>query len=322
MRQLTLNLIFLLGVSLQLCAQLQTADGEGASQAAALKKLNKKAKYGAYLIQKEVNFASGKGINGLPVVTANEKGIVEMASIENKAFVGYMLPYNQFVKLNDFDFEIFYNNRFRSQKYPPQRISLTDDAIFFDDNYGQVYGFEAEEAGQRCRFSYNYEYTDAKYLTRVFFHQGIPIRQSSISFKVPSWLELDIIEKNFSPAYKIKKEVKKDKNFTSYTYTADNLQGIRQEPSSLARPYYLPHLVITVRGFTVNSKKYDGFRSLDDMYSWYNFLYKKADNKPEELKSLVNQLLQGKTNDIDKIKTLYYWVQDNIRYIAFEEGYS
>lgn len=322
MRQLTLNLIFLLGVSIPVCAQLQTADGEGASQAAALKKLNKKAKYGAYLIQKEINFASGKGINGLPVVTANEKGIVEMASIENKAFVGYVLPYNQFVKLNDFDFEIFYGNRFRSQKYPPQRISLTDDAIFFDDNYGQVYGFQAQEAGQRCRFSYNYEYTDAKYLTRVFFHQNIPIRQSSISFKVPSWLELDIIEKNFNPAYKIRKEVKKEKNFTSYTYTADNLQGIRQEPSSLARPYYLPHLVITVRGFTVNSKKYDGFRSLDDMYAWYNFLYKKSDNKTDDLKPVVNQLLQGKTNDIDKIKALYYWVQDNIRYIAFEEGYS
>ena len=305
-----------------MCAQLQTADGEGSSQAAALKKLNKKAKYGAYLIQKEVNFASGKGITGSPVVTANEKGVVEMASIENKAFVGYVLPYNQFVKLTDYDFEIFYGTRFRSQKYPPQRISLTDDAIFFDDNYGQVYGFQAQEAGQRCRFSYNYEYSDAKYLTRVFFHQSIPIRQSSISFKVPSWLELDIIEKNFGPAYKIKKDVKKDKAFTTYTYTADTLQGIRQEPSSLARPYYLPHLVITVRGYTVNSKKYDGFRSLNDMYSWYNFLYKKAENKTDDLKSIVNQLQQGKSTDIDKIKALYYWVQDNIRYIAFEEGYS
>lgn len=321
MRQLTLNLFFLLGACLPLCAQLQTADGEGASQAAALKKINKKAKYGAYLIEKEVNFSSGKGINGSPVVTATEKGKVEMASIENKAFVGYMLPYNQFVRLTDYDFEIFHQTRFRSQKYPPQRISLTDDAIFFDDNFGQVYGFQAQEAGQRCRFSYNYEYTDAKYLTRVFFHQGIPIKQSSISFKVPSWLELDIIEKNFAN-YKIKKDVKKDKNFTSYTYTADNLSGIRQEPSSLARPYYLPHLVITVRGFTVNQKKYDGFRSLDNMYEWYNFLYKKADNKPDEIKGIVNQLMQGKSNDIDKIKTLYYWVQDNIRYIAFEEGYS
>src|SRR2546421_5348971 len=240
MKKIIPALIVLNFLCLLVSAQLQTPDGEGSAQAAALKKLNKKAKYGAYLIEKQVDFSTGKGIEGSPVVIASEKGNVEMTAIENKAFVGYVLPYNQFVRLSDYDFEIFYNNKFKSQKYPPEKISLTDESIFFDDNFGQVYGFHANEAGQRCRFRYNYEYTDAKYLTRVFFHENFPIRQSSISFKVPSWLELEIIEKNFSN-YKIRKEIKKDKNFIQYTYTVDNLAGVKQEPSSLSRPYYLPH---------------------------------------------------------------------------------
>src|SRR3954467_5527509 len=321
MKKATLSLLFSIGILLSVSAQLQTPDGEGTAQATALKKLNKKAKYGAYLIQKQVEFATGKGIEGVPVVTATETGNVEMTSMENKAFVGYVLPYNQFVRLTDYDFEIFYNNKFKSQKYPPEKISLTDESIFFDDNYGMVYGFQANEAGQRARFSYNYVYSDAKYLTRVFFHQNFPISKSSISFKVPSWLELEILEKNFSN-YKIRKDVKKDKNFTQYTFTAENLAGIKEEPSSLSRPYYLPHLVITVRSFTINQKKYNGLKSLDEMYAWYNFLYKKANNKTDDLKALVNQLTQGKTGDEEKVKALYYWVQDNIRYIAFEEGYS
>ena len=316
-----LNLLFFALAFVNVFGQLQTADGEGTHQAAELKKINKKAKYGAYLIDKQVEFATTRNTDGNPMVTASEKGNVEMTSIEKKAFVGYVLPYNQFVRLTDYDFEVFYVNKFRSQKFPPQKISLTDESIFFDDNFGMVYGFEAEEAGQRSRFKYNYEYTDAKYLTRVFFHQSFPINQSSISFKVPSWLELEIVEKNFA-TYKIKKETKKDKNFTIYTYKAEDLQGIKEEPSSLARPYYLPHLVITVRTYTVNQKKYNGLKSLDDMYAWYNFLYKKANNKPDELKSLVTQLTQGKTSDEEKVKSIYYWVQDNIRYIAFEEGYA
>ena len=315
-----LSLLFF-ALSFSVSAQLQTADGEGTHQAAELRKLNKKAKYGAYLIQKEVEFATGRNAEGTPMVTASEKGNVEMTAMENKAFVGYVLPYNQFVRLTDYDFEVFYMNKFKSQKFPPQKISLTDESIFFDDNFGMVYGFQANEMGQRARFKYNYEYTDAKYLTRVFFHQSFPINQSTISFKVPSWLELEIVEKNFAN-YKIKKETKKDKNFTLYTYKADNLIGIKEEPSSLARPYYLPHLVITVRTFTVNQKKYNGLKSLDDMYAWYNFLYKKANNKPEELKTLVSQLVQGKNTDEEKVKSIYYWVQDNIRYIAFEEGYA
>lgn len=304
-----------------LFAQLQTADDEGLQQISSLKKLTKKAKYGAYLIQKEISFSTGKGIDGSAVVTAEEKGNVEMVAIENKANVGYLLPYNQFVKLTDYDFGIFYKNKFKSQKYPPRKVSLTDESIFMDDSYGQVYGFLAQESGTRCRFTYNYEYTDAKYLTRVFFHEGFPIKESSISFKIPSWLELEITEKNFT-GYKLKKEIKKEKNFNVYTFTAENLSGIRQEPSSLARPYYLPHLVITVRSYTVNQKKINGFKTLDDMYAWYNYLYKKAANQPEVLKSQVTQLTQGKTSDEEKIKALYYWVQDNIRYIAFEEGYA
>jgi hypothetical protein len=47
-----------------------------------------------------------------------------------------------------------------------------------------------------------------------------------------------------------------------------------------------------------------------------------AGNKNETVKSLVSKLTQGKTNDIDKVKSMYYWIQDNIRYIAYEDGYS
>ena len=303
-------------------AQLQTADGEGATQASLIKKLDKKAKYGAYLVESEYNFSTGKGLGGAPVVTAEDNGNVEMVSVADKTDMGYLLASNQFLHLKDYDFQVFYKSSFKSQKYPPEKVSLTDESIFLDDNFGNFYGFKADESGQRCRFKYVYEFTDAKYLTRIFFHEYMPIRQKKITFKVPSWLELDISEKNFGPLYKIKKEIKKDKNFTVYTYTATDLPGTRQEQSSLARPYYLPHLVITVRSFTIGQKQYNGFKNLDDMYAWYNLLYKKADNKTDVLKQEVSLLTAGKSTDEEKIKSIYYWVQDNIRYIAFEEGYS
>ncbi len=303
-------------------AQSQTPDGEGSMQAGSLKRLAKKAKYGVALMEQQFSFSTGKGLSGTPVVTAREEGKVEMVSMEDKAYVGYMLPYNQFMKLKDYDFQIYYKNNFKSQKYPPEKVSLSDENIFLDDNYGQYYGFKAEESGQRSRFLYDYEYTDAKYLTRIFFHQHIPVLKHVVSFKVPSWLQLDIIEKNFGPGYKIRKDTKKEKDFITYTFTADNLAAIKEEPSSLGRPFYLPHLVITVRNFSVDKKQYNGFKDLADMYAWYNFLYKKAENNTDPLKAQVTQLTQGKSTDEEKVKSIYYWVQDNIRYIAFEEGYA
>ncbi|PWT99229.1 MAG: hypothetical protein C5B52_10960 [Bacteroidetes bacterium] len=321
MRRLTTLLVFLLTTSVATYAQYQNPDPDGEAQANFLKKMEKKARYGAYLIEKEISFGTGKGLNNQPTVTVSEVGNIEMVSLENKVNVGYLLPYNQFVRLNDYDFEIFYRNNFKSQKYPPVKVSLTDDAIFFDDNYGQYYGFQAMQSGQRCRFRYNYVYSDGKYLTRLFFHEGIPIRDEIITFRVPDWLELDITEKNFE-GYKISKTVKKDKDVNVITYKINNLPSLHEESASLARPYYLPHLIITLRSFTLGQKKYNVLKNLDDMYAWYDLLYKKADNNTDVLKNQVQQLIQGKTTDEDKIKAIYYWVQDNIRYIAYEEGYA
>lgn len=321
MRHTLLVLIALFTIANTALAQLQTSVAEGITLAGNLKKLNKKAKYGAGLIEQQFEFSTGKGIIGTPVVTSVEHGKIEMVAIDDHVTMGHLLDYNQFVQVKDYDFEVFYKSGFKSQKYPPEKISLTGDDIYLDDSYGLFYGFKADASGQRCRFKYEYQYTDAKYLTRLFFHEGMPIKEKKISFKVPNWLVLDIAEKNFG-TYTIKKEVKKDKDFTTYTYSANNLIGIKRESASLARPYYLPHLVITVRSYTISQKQYNGFKTVDDLYAWYNYLYKKAENKTDDFKATVNQLTQGKATDEEKIKAIYYWVQDNIRYIAFEEGYS
>jgi hypothetical protein len=254
-------------------------------------------------------------------VRATEKGIVQLVATENQTEMGYMLPYNQFVALKDYDLSIFYRNGFKSQKYPPQKISLSDDNIYLDDNYGEFYAFRASEEGQRAKFDYEYNYTDAKYLTRLFFHESFPVLKNVITFKVPNWLKLDIQEMNFN-GYNIRKEIKSDKDNTTYTFTATNLSSIIHEPHGLSKPYYLPHLVITVREFSSEQKQFNGFKSIDDMYAWYNLLYKKAENNTDDLKAPLQNMLAGKTTDEAKIKSIYYWVQDNIRYVAFEEGYS
>jgi len=54
MKRIILSLVLPSFVYLTCFAQLQSADGEGTAQATALKKLNKKARFGAYLIEKEV----------------------------------------------------------------------------------------------------------------------------------------------------------------------------------------------------------------------------------------------------------------------------
>ncbi|MDQ3392924.1 MAG: transglutaminase domain-containing protein [Bacteroidota bacterium] len=60
--------------------------------------------------------------------------------------------------------------------------------------------------------------------------------------------------------------------------------------------------------------------SVSDLYSWYASLVKEVNNSNDVLVAKVKGLVQGKNSDEEKIKSVYYWVQDNIRYIAFENG--
>jgi hypothetical protein len=43
-------------------------------------------------------------------------------------------------------------------------------------------------------------------------------------------------------------------------------------------------------------------------------------NQSSALKERVSSLINGKKTDLEKIEAIFYWVQDNIRYIAFENG--
>jgi len=67
-------------------------------------------------------------------------------------------------------------------------------------------------------------------------------------------------------------------------------------------------------------KKQILFETLDDLYAWYRQLVKGMTQSPEVFKAFVNVLLEDAVTDEEKIKIIYYWVQDNVRYVAYEDG--
>jgi hypothetical protein len=136
---------------------------------------------------------------------------------------------------------------------------------------------------------------------------------------VPDWLQLDIREFNFE-GYKVIKQKSQEKNATVYTFKLLNLQAMKSENRSVGTAFTWPHLVLVVKSFSNEGKTEKGFADVGDLYNWYQYLYKKVVNKPDEMKAKVTELISGKKDDIEKVKSIFYWVQDNIRYIAFEDG--
>lgn len=61
--------------------------------------------------------------------------------------------------------------------------------------------------------------------------------------------------------------------------------------------------------------------NLDDLYSWERNLIKPVfETASPELASTVKGLIAPDDQEIDVVRKVFYWVQENVRYIAFEDG--
>jgi len=197
--------------------------------------------------------------------------------------------------------------------------SYKDQDIFHSDSKICAITFSLEEKGKGFVYKYENNYRDVKYLTSFYLNHHLPVAERIIEFNIPSWLELDLRDFNFRN-YQIEKKSVKENDITRVTFTIKNIASFQREPSSPNHALSYPHVICVSKAYTQNGQHKILFESVKDLYGWYSTVCSDIGNKPDELKSQVNELTAGKKTDMEKIESIFYWVQDNIRYIAFEDG--
>lgn len=288
-----------------------------------LKKVFTEDRVVATLVEEEFNFDKGRSEDRVPVVTATRNTGINFLSLRESAGIQYFDFYNSFTKITSFKQLEKMKGMFGVKKnynvgYAIDRSASSSD-FFSDDSRVKFFNIGFSGYGDATRVETEKKYLDCKYLTSVYFHSFYPSKEKVIRIKVPDWLELDIREYNFAD-YKVTRLKTTEKNMTVYTYKLQNIPAIRSEYRAIGMAYQFPHVVLVVKSFNSDGQKVKGFGDVGDLYSWNNFLYKKSINQPDEFKEKVTELIRGKSTDIEKVKSIFYWVQDNIRYIAFEDG--
>lgn len=174
-------------------------------------------------------------------------------------------------------------------------------------------------------YTYNYhidkKFEDVKYFTSIYFNDEFPVIKKKIKVTIPKWLNLELKEMNFQ-GHSIVKTQTTDakKNTTTIVYEFNDIPALISEENSPGRSYLYPHLLVIAKSYEMNGEKITLFNSTADLYKWYKSLIDQMKDDPEQLKSKVTELTAKAKTDEEKIKNIYYWVQDNIRYIAFEDG--
>ena len=193
------------------------------------------------------------------------------------------------------------------------------DGIFYSDARLCSHKFNFLHEGTEVSFKSKVKYNDAKYLTKVFFHDELPVENREIIFTIPNTIAVDLVERNFD-GFDIVKSVSENADHKTYKYKISNLKAMKSEPNSLGYLYHYPHILVVTKEYQSDAGSGKVIASVDDLYKWYSSLVQEVENDSKVFEDEVKRIIANSKTPQEKIRAIYYWVQDNIRYIAFEDG--
>ncbi|MGB1270090.1 MAG: transglutaminase-like domain-containing protein [Flavobacteriaceae bacterium] len=262
-----------------------------------------------------IHFSFNKKDDKVKVTHQNNE---ELMNISNRTDIQKYVQYDG--ESNVSSFELKYRNK-KPAYFQIIDEAISDDGMFHHDARVKFTNVDFPVQGYKYYFESVKETKDIKYFTSLYFTNTYRTLKKEIKVIIPKWLDIEFKEMNFE-GYSITKKERIDPKTEAriITYTAENLNGIYDEKQAPGPSYIYPHLLVLTKSYENDGVKHNLFNETKDLYAWYNSLVKSMDEKPEELKEKVNELIKDAITDEEKIKNIYYWVQDNIRYIAFEDG--
>jgi transglutaminase-like putative cysteine protease len=202
-----------------------------------------------------------------------------------------------------------------------KKNSDRDAGIFYDDSYYYSFNYPSVSNGNRTQLEYRSFQKDVKFIPGFIFSTYLP--QGKTSYTIKTSPQVDLFYEVLNDATGLIKFRKFEKGgFKYYEWTATNLPSRRSEDSSPSIRYYVPHVITYVKSFESKKGKVNVLANLDDLYHWYYSFVDGLDKEAAspELTAVVEKIKSQSKNETDIVRNVFYWVQENIQYIAFEEG--
>lgn len=262
---------------------------------------------------KEFRFVKG---NGDSPVQVKEKSSKVYYCNNYRSNVPVVEFYNDMERMDDVDILV---DQSKKHGISPSNEYYSSDGIFYSDARICYFSLPLVKKGSTSKVSFSKTILDPHYFTSVHFMEAQSILDQEIKIIVPSWMKMELKEFNFSN-YNIRKNVTTEGDETVYTYTMKDIPAMIREQSSPGFTYYAPHLLVMTKSADTKEGKLTYFNTLKDQYSWYHKLVLQTGNDEKIIKEKTAEIVKGLNTESEKVKAIFQWVQDNIRYIAFEDG--
>lgn len=262
--------------------------------------------------------------NKLQVLQDNyfESIILSDAGIYNNS---ESFTFSELVPLNSYTAATIVNSNGKYKKIPmTQSVDKRADHhnIFYSGVTERKMTFANLEIGAKKVYNYQSEFIDPYLLHKYIFANNFPIENATLELVTDKDIEIGFKIFN-DPTNTIVYTKSESKRKTVYNWTLKEITPLPFEPNNPGYLYIAPHIIVYVKSYMINNKKVDVLGEIDQLYAYYqNFVKDLNGEEDENLKNNTLAITKNLTTDEEKIKAIFYWVKDNIKYVAFENGYE
>ncbi len=231
------------------------------------------------------------------------------------------LNFSSFFELNSIEASSlnFENGKYRETKVQEFKEKDELDISFYDDTKSLNFIYPKLQKGSKSKLKYSEKVKNPRFLSSIYFGDFLPIVNNKVTLIADKDINLSFREFNTEGMDIAFSKTEKRGNII-YTWEVRNIEEYEYERGVPSFQKVLPHIIPIITSYTVDGKIVNLLNDVSDLHKWYVSLVSDINKTRTDdgLVALVNELTAGKTNDLDKVKAIYYWTQQNIKYIAFE----
>jgi hypothetical protein len=233
------------------------------------------------------------------------------------------IPTNSFTPVSDISAYTLVPKGSKYEKKKVEKIDLKDDpdeSSFYDEEKSYRFIYPSVQTGAILEENYKITYADPHFVGSFFFTGYLPMLENDLMITVQKDIHINFkIFNGENRNIEFTKEEKK--NEIVYHWKTANTKAIKDDDGAPNFRYYEPHIVFYITDYKIGDQKQHLLGSPKDLYAWYYELQKNVNKREDEkLKAVADSLVEGVTDELEKVKKIFYWVQDNISYVAFEDG--
>lgn len=195
-----------------------------------------------------------------------------------------------------------------------------DQNVFYDDYKNMKFLYTGLEEGGKTSLTYKKLMHEPRFFGSFFFSSYLPVEKSTYTVHVPASMEITY-RLYGDDKDKIKQTVTTKGNVKTYVFEMNDVKDVPFESGTVEFGYFATHIQLYINSYEYQGEKKNLIRNPEDLYAYYRgFVNDINKDEAPELIAIADSLTSGLETNEDKVKAILYWVQDNIKYIAFEDG--